>query len=244
MRRGLRVCSSKIYMTDNTEEEKIVVDPVAPVVVVDEAADVVVATGKAPEKKSFNRGASRDSRRGGGGRTGGRPRGNRPRDERRSEFAQKLIGIRRVARVMAGGRRFNFSAALVLGDKKGRVGVGLGKAADTALAIEKATRAAKRAMITINLSKNRSILHNVAAKFCASRVEIRPSPGRGLVAGSSVRTVLELGGVSDVTAKLLSRSKNPVNNARAAIKALQQAGRPFSKGGSSSDSENGKSVNL
>ena len=133
-----------------------------------------------------------------------------------------MIGIRRVARVMAGGRRFNFSAALVLGDKKGRVGVGLGKAADTAQAIEKATRAAKRAMIQINLTKNRSIPHNIEAKFCASRVEIRPSAGRGLVAGSSVRTVLELAGVSDVTAKLLSRSKNPVNNARAAIEALKK----------------------
>ena len=123
---------------------------------------------------------------------------------------------------MAGGRRFNFSAALVLGDKKGRVGVGLGKAADTAQAIEKATRAAKRAMIQLNLTKTRSIPHNIEAKFCASRVEIRPSAGRGLVAGSSVRTVLELAGVSDVTAKLLSRSKNPVNNARAAIEALRK----------------------
>jgi len=123
---------------------------------------------------------------------------------------------------MAGGRRFNFSAAIVIGDKKGRVGVGLGKAADTQLAIEKATRSAKRVMLTLNLTKNRSIPHNVGAKFCASRVEIRPSPGRGLVAGSSVRTVLELAGVSDVTAKLLSRSKNPVNNARAAIEALKE----------------------
>ena len=79
------------------------------------------------------------------GRGGDRRGGRRPgRDEHRSEFAQKLIGIRRVARVMAGGRRFNFSAAIVIGDKKGRVGVGLGKAADTALAIEKATRDARR----------------------------------------------------------------------------------------------------
>lgn len=163
----------------------------------------------------------------GGQRPGGRggrdrraPRGGR--EERRSEFAQKLIGIRRVARVMAGGRRFNFSAALVLGDKKGRVGVGLGKAADTALAIEKATRDAKRNMLTLDLTKNRSIKHNIEAKYCASVVEIRPSLGRGLVAGSSVRAVLELGGVSDVTAKLLSRSKNPINNARAAIEALRQ----------------------
>ena len=164
--------------------------------------------------------------RGGGQQRGGgdrRPRGNRggQRDAARSEFAQKLIGIRRVARVMAGGRRFNFSAALVLGDKKGRVGIGLGKAADTQLAIEKATRAAKKNMITINLTKNRSIRNDVSAKYCASVVEIRPSPGRGLVAGSSVRTILELAGVSDVTGKLLSRSKNPVNNARAAIEALR-----------------------
>ena len=76
-------------------------------------------------------------------------------------------------------------------------------------------------MITINLTKNRSIRNDVSAKYCASVVEIRPSQGRGLVAGSSVRTILELAGVSDVTGKLLSRSKNPVNNARAAIEALR-----------------------
>lgn len=122
---------------------------------------------------------------------------------------------------MAGGRRFNFSAAIVIGDKKGRVGVGLGKAADTQLAIEKATRHAKKNMISVNLTKNRSIRHNIEAKYCASVIQIRPSAGRGLVAGSSVRTVLELAGISDVTAKLMSRSKNPVNNARAAIEALR-----------------------
>lgn len=161
-------------------------------------------------------------KREGGGRRGGERRGGRsPRDGARSEFAQKMIGIRRVARVMAGGRRFNFSVAMVLGDKKGRVGVGLGKANDTALAIDKAMRDAKRNMLTLDLTKNRSIKHNVEAKYCASVVEIRPSPGRGLVAGSSVRAVLELGGVSDVTAKLLSRSKNPINNARATIEALR-----------------------
>ena len=178
--------------------------------------DAVVEEIKAPEKKTFQR------RRGGGDRGSGRPRGGARRDERRSEFAQKLIGIRRVARVMAGGRRFNFSVAIVLGDKKGRVGVGLGKAADTALAIEKATRAAKRCMLTVSLTKTRSIPRNVEAKYCASSVAIRPSPGRGLVAGSSVRAVLELAGISDVTAKLLSRSKNPINNARVAIEALKQ----------------------
>jgi len=184
-------------------------------------APVVEAVAAPTEVARPQRRASDRDRRGGGGQRGG-SRGRGPqREERRSEFDSKMIGIRRVARVMAGGRRFNFSAALVLGDKKGRVGVGVGKAADTALAIEKATRAAKRHMIQLNLTKNRSIAHNVEAKYCASVVEIRPSPGRGLVAGSSVRTVLELAGVSDVTAKLLSRSKNPINNARAAIAALR-----------------------
>ena len=175
------------------------------------------ATAERPGRNQGGR-DNRD-RRGAPGARGPRRGGNRPERER-SEFAQKMIGIRRVARVMAGGRRFNFSVAMVIGDKKGRVGVGVGKAADTQLAIEKATRAAKRHMITLNLTKNRSIKHNVEAKFCASVVEIRPSPGRGLVAGSSVRSVLEMAGVSDVTAKLLSRSKNPINNARAAVQAL------------------------
>ena len=179
---------------------------------------------RASERRALPRRGERDRRPGRGGPGGERSgrRGGGSRDAR-SEFAQKLIGIRRVARMMAGGRRFNFSVGIVIGDKQGRVGVGLGKAGDTQLAIDKATRAAKRNMITVRLTKNRSVPHNVHAKYCASVVEIRPSPGRGLVAGSSVRTVLELAGVSDVTGKLLSRSKNPLNNARAAVEALKQA---------------------
>jgi small subunit ribosomal protein S5 len=173
------------------------------------------AQPRASERRPFS-GGQRGGQRGG-------PRGPRRGDDReRSEFAQKMIGIRRVARVMAGGRRFNFSAAIVIGDKKGRVGVGIGKAMDTQLAIEKATRAAKKAMITVKLTKNRSIPFNVEAKYASSVVQIRPSRGRGLVAGSSVRTVLELAGVTDVTAKIHSRSKNPFNNARVAIEALKK----------------------
>ena len=141
--------------------------------------------------------------------------------ERRSEFNQKIVGIRRVTRVMAGGRRFSFSVAMVIGDKKGRVGFGVGKASDTALAIEKASKDAKKHMIHIALTENKSIPYNVSAKYCASEIEIRPAKGRGLVAGSAVRSVLELAGATDITAKILSRSKNPINNARAAIKALK-----------------------
>lgn len=186
--------------------------------------DAVPAEAAAPaaDMRGGPRGRGGDRGQQGRGRRGGDRGPRRGGDERRSEFAQKMIGIRRVARVMAGGRRFNFSVCIVIGDKKGRVGVGLGKAADTALAIDKATRHAKRHMITLNLTKTKSIPHDVEAKYCASEVGIRPAPGRGLVAGSSVRTVLDLGGVTDVTAKILSRSHNPINNARAAMKALEK----------------------
>jgi len=138
----------------------------------------------------------------------------------RSEFDQKIISIRRVTRVVAGGRRFSFSVAMVLGNKKGSVGVGIGKASDTALAIEKAVRSAKKNMIKVPLSKEMRIPHETGAKYCSSVVIIMPAPGRGLVAGSSVRNVLELAGVKNVSAKILSRSKNRLNNAQAAIKAL------------------------
>ena len=170
--------------------------------------------------------------RGGHGRRGGDRNDRRnPRRERRaprreervrSEFDQKIISIRRVTRVMAGGRRFSFSVAIVIGNKKGKVGVGLGKAADTQLAIEKAVRSARKNLIELPLNKHQHIPYDVHAKRSSSDVMIMPAPGRGLVAGSSVRTVLELAGVKDVTAKILSRSKNKLNNARAAIAALSQ----------------------
>lgn len=147
--------------------------------------------------------------------------GNRREERSRPEFDQKLISIRRVTRVMAGGRRFSFSVAMVIGDKRGKVGVGIGKAGDTQLAIEKAYRDAKKNLITVPLNKAQHIPHDVQVKYASSEVMIMPAPGRGLVAGSSVRTVLELAGVKDVTAKLFSRSKNKLNNARAAVEALK-----------------------
>lgn len=152
-----------------------------------------------------------------------RQRPPRRRDPRtKPEFEQKLVNIRRVTRVMAGGRRFSFSVCLVAGNKKGMVGVGQGKATDTPLAIDKAFRNARKNMITINTTKNMSIPHDVEAKHAASWVKIMPARGKGISAGSSVRTVLELAGLREVGAKLLSRSKNGANNAYAAIKALQK----------------------
>lgn len=148
---------------------------------------------------------------------------SRVRRERvKPEFDQKIVSMRRVVRVMGGGRRFSFSVALVAGNRKGQVGVGIGKANDTPLAIEKAFRDAKKNMITINTTAAMSIPHETEAKYAASVVEIRPLPGRGILAGSSVRTVFELAGLKGIGAKVLSRSKNKANNAYAAIKALKK----------------------
>ena len=161
-------------------------------------------------------------RRGGDKRNQRRPRRGASRPERvRPEFDQKIISIRRVTRVMAGGRRFSFSVAMVIGDKRGRVGVGIGKAGDTQMAIDKAIRDAKKHMIIVPMDKESRIPHDVHTKYSSSEVMIMPAPGRGLVAGSSVRTVLEHAGVKDVTAKIFSRSKNKLNNARAAVEALK-----------------------
>ena len=136
------------------------------------------------------------------------------------EFDQKIINIRRVTRVVAGGRRFSFSVALVAGDKKGSVGLGLGKAGDTALAINKAVRNAKKNMIKLNLTKTMSIPCDLSAKFSRSYVKLLPNKGRGLVAGSVVRDIVKLSGMKDITGKILSNSKNKLNNAKAVMKAL------------------------
>lgn len=157
-----------------------------------------------------------------GGPRGGRPPARkRQREERvRSEFDQKILTIRRVTRVASGGRRFSFSVALVLGNRKGSVGVGLGKAGDTSLAIDKATRNAKKNLLKVSLTKTSSIPHEVRTKYSSARVMIMPAKGRGLIAGSALRDVLELAGVHDVAGKIFSGSKNKLNIARAAVQAL------------------------
>ncbi len=124
---------------------------------------------------------------------------------------------------MAGGRRFSFSVTVVIGDKKGRVGVGLGKGADTALAIDKAVRDAKKHLITVARTADGSIAHEVSVKYSSSTVTIIPSPGRGIVAGSAMRTVLEHAGVTNVIAKILTRTKNKLTIARATVAALKSA---------------------
>ena len=187
--------------------------------------DAVVATG-APASSTASastpasaRPSFRDSRP---PRAGGRRPQRDTKERVKPEFDTKIIAIRRVTRVASGGRRFTFSVAVVSGDRKGKVGVGLGKAGDTSLAIDKATRHAKKNMIKVRLSPAMVIPHMVEAKFSSARVMIMPAKGRGVVAGSAVRNVIELAGIKDVCAKLLSGSKNKLNIARATIVALEK----------------------
>ncbi|MDP3962729.1 MAG: 30S ribosomal protein S5 [bacterium] len=182
--------------------------------ITEETAAVTVPVAKSAQPSQFSQSPH------GGRRPGGR-RPSRPEKDRiKPEFDTKIIDRRRVTRVAAGGRRFTFSVAVVSGDKKGRVGVGLGKAGDTSLAIDKATRHAKKNMIKVALSPAMTIPHAVEAKFSSAMVMIMPAKGRGVVAGSSARNVIELAGIKDICAKLLSGSKNRLNIARATIKAL------------------------
>jgi small subunit ribosomal protein S5 len=138
------------------------------------------------------------------------------------EFDQKMVSIRRVTRVVAGGRRMTFAVAIAIGDKKGSVGLGTGKGGDTAVAIAKALRQAKKNMFKIKTNKGMSIPHEVSAKYSSARLSIMPNRGKGLVAGSTVRDMLTLAGIKNVTAKLHSGSKNKLNNARAAYATLYQ----------------------
>jgi small subunit ribosomal protein S5 len=195
----------------------VVAETTAPTTTV-ETGNVAVAQEREIRQVRGARGGQPAGRGGKGGRPGGRPR--TPREK--PEFDSKTISIRRVTRVVSGGRRFTLSVALVAGDHNGRIGLGTGKALDTQVAIEKALKSAKRNMIQIKLSKNKSLPHDIDAKFKSSQVMIMPNKGRGLIAGSSARTILSLAGLTDVTAKFYSGTKNKLNNARATMAALEQ----------------------
>ena len=143
------------------------------------------------------------------------------RDE--GEGQHRLVDLRRVARVVAGGRRFSFRATVVAGTRLGKVGIGVAKGADTAMAIEKALRNARASFVNIQITKTKSIPYEVEAKFGASRLILKPArEGRGLVAGGAVRTVLDFAGIENASAKILSRSTNKLNNARVTVEALKK----------------------
>jgi small subunit ribosomal protein S5 len=137
------------------------------------------------------------------------------------EFDSKVVEIRRVTRVVAGGKRMRFRALVVVGDRKGKVGIGLRKGSDVANAVKKATTAARKTMRSIALV-NGTIPHEVALKYKSAKVFLRPaSAGTGIIAGGPIRAVLELSGVQNVLSKILGAA-NKVNNVRAVFLALQR----------------------
>lgn len=141
--------------------------------------------------------------------------------KRKSDYMDRLLEVRRVTRVMAGGKRFSFRASVVVGDMRGKVGFGIGKGLDVMSAIEKAKRQGEKNLIIVPLVEHRTIPHEIDAKYGAARIRLKPArKGHGLIAGSAARAVLELAGVRDVSAKTTGRTKNKIANARAALVAL------------------------
>ncbi len=163
---------------------------------------------------------AREPRHGGGGRG--------DREERDSEFVDRLVHINRVAKVVKGGRRFGFAALVVVGDQKGRVGFGHDKAREVPEAIRKATDAAKRSMIRVALREGRTLHHDVNGRWGAGKVILRAAPqGTGIIAGGPMRAVFETVGMQDVVAKSLG-SSNPYNMVRATFDALSSQTSPKS----------------
>ncbi len=160
-------------------------------------------------------GDQRKNQGGGFRRGGGRP----PREK--SEFDSKMIDLSRVARVTKGGKRFSFRAAMVIGDRKGRVGVGVAQGRDVQQAMQKSTNQAKKSMITVPMV-NSTIPHVVQNKYHSAVVLIKPATaGSGVKAGGPVRVIAKLAGIENITAKLIERTGNKINIARATIGALQ-----------------------
>jgi small subunit ribosomal protein S5 len=157
-----------------------------------------------------------------GGSGGGRDRGGRDgRDKVDSEFSDKLVGINRVAKVVKGGKRFGFAALVVVGDLKGRVGFGHGKAREVPEAIRKATEEAKRSLVKVPLRDGRTLHHDSVGRHGAGRVVVRSAPaGTGIIAGGAMRAVFEMVGIHDIVAKSLG-STNPYNVVRATFDALK-----------------------
>ncbi len=147
--------------------------------------------------------------------------GRQERREENKEFEEQLVELRRVTRTVAGGKRLSFRAAVVIGNRKGKVGLGVGKGKDVSTAISKAVEKAKKNIFEVPITDKGSITHYLRAKFKASRVLLRPAPeGHGIIAGGPVRVVLELAGFSNITAKMLG-SRNKINSLKATIKAFQ-----------------------
>lgn len=144
-------------------------------------------------------------------------------EQKPGDYEQKLLDIRRVARVTEGGRRFSFRVVVVIGDRAGQVGVGVKKGEDVQAAVEKAVRVAKKNLVKVPINEKGTISHESYGKSSSSRVFLKPAhEGRGIIAGGAVRSICDLAGYKNITAKILSRSGNKLNLARATIDALKK----------------------
>lgn len=146
-----------------------------------------------------------------------------PRVQEKLEFEQKLLDVRRTARMVAGGRRFSFRAVVIIGNKKGKVGIGVAKGRDVSVAVDKAVRQAKKKLIKVPITENGSIPFRIEAKYSAAKVMLKPAiKGRGVIAGGTIRVICNLAGIENITAKIIGRTNNKLNNARATILALEK----------------------
>lgn len=174
-----------------------------------------------PNKQTQNQGQRSGDR--GGQRYGNRtPRSNQPRPQEPSEYYEKVVQVNRVSKKTKGGDKRSLSVLVVVGDRKGKVGVGLGKAADVQSAVRKATTYAKRHMIFVPLKEDRTILHEIHIKLGAARLLLKPAPkGTGVIAGGPVRVVVEAAGIHDVVSKILG-TNNKASNVYATLQALRE----------------------
>ncbi len=180
------------------------------------AADVPAAAEGQQERRG-GRGEGKGGDRRGGGRRGGERRGQ----ERDSEWQERVVQIRRVSKTVKGGKKMSFRAIVVVGNERGQVGVGVGKAGDVIGAVRKGVADGKKHLVKVPLTRHSSVPTESRGRDGAASVLIRPAaPGTGVIAGGSSRTVLELAGIKNVLAKRLG-SKTPLNNARAAMEALE-----------------------
>jgi small subunit ribosomal protein S5 len=185
-----------------------------------------VATPPTEEQPPQRRGRGRGNREGGGDRDRGRRNDRGGNDAADSEFTDKLIAINRVAKVVKGGKNFAFAALVVVGDKKGRVGFGHGKAREVPEAIRKATDEAKKSLVRVPLREGRTLHHDGEGRWGAGKIMLRSAPpGTGIIAGGPMRAVLEVLGVQDVVAKSKG-SSNPYNMVRATFDAFKNQTSP------------------
>lgn len=204
---------NEIKEASETVEETVAVEATTEVAPT-EASVAKTTDDKKPETKNQTRKSF------GGGRKPHQGGGNRRENHTDSEYEQQVLDLARVTRVMAGGKRMRFRACIGLGNKSGKVGIGLAKGADVTLAITKAVNQAKKNMIEVPLTASASIPHEITQKYGASLILLRPAKqGRGIICGGVVRMIAELAGIQNITGKILGTNNN-VSNAKCTIEAL------------------------